>query len=58
MSITGHRTRAVFDRYNITSESDKRAALIRADAHLATAETNVSAFIGRAEHGQITDKIG
>ena len=27
MSITGHRTRAMFDRYNITSQDDQRNAL-------------------------------
>ncbi len=27
MSITGHKTRAVFDRYNITSTRDQRDAL-------------------------------
>ena len=27
MSITGHRTRAMFDRYNITGQDDQRDAL-------------------------------
>jgi hypothetical protein len=32
MSITGHRTRAVFDRYDIASQRDKRAALLATEA--------------------------
>jgi integrase len=33
MSITGHRTRSVFDRYDIASQRDKRAALRAIEAH-------------------------
>jgi integrase len=45
MSITGHRTRAVFDRYDISSQRDKRAALRATEAHReAQPASNVAAF--------------
>ena len=34
MAISGHRTRAIFDRYNITSDDDLRQAVIRTQEHL------------------------
>ena len=33
MSITGHRTRATFDRYNITNEADLDDAATRMQAY-------------------------
>ena len=33
MQLTGHKTRAVFDRYNITSPNDLREAARRLDAY-------------------------
>jgi hypothetical protein len=33
MSLTGHRTRAIFERYNITSPNDLREAAQRLDAY-------------------------
>lgn len=36
MSIAGHRTRSMFDRYNITGGTDQRLALERVQEHLAS----------------------
>jgi hypothetical protein len=35
MAISGHRTRAIFDRYNITSDEDLRQAVKQTNEHLA-----------------------
>ena len=51
MSITGHRTRSMFDRYNITSGDDQRAALRQVQQHVAAAPpqtTNVVLMERRA----------
>ncbi len=35
MAISGHRTRAVFDRFNIVSEDDLRTAVKKTNAYLS-----------------------
>ncbi len=55
MSITGHKTRAVFDRYNIVNEDDIRQGLERTFDHLAERRV-VPLFSPKVGQGSDTKK--
>ena len=66
MSLTGHRTRAMFDRYNITSQEDQRDALKQLAAYVSALpahDEKVAEHSPREEaasyrYGQFTDSRG
>ena len=40
MQITGHKTEAMYRRYNIVREQDIRAALVKTQTYLGTSTTS------------------
>jgi len=44
MSISGHKTREIFDRYNIVSEQDVAEALLKTQRHRAEVGHNLGTF--------------
>ena len=58
MQLTGHKTRAVFERYNIVSAGDLLDAARRLDTYVSVRLRNPSHAEQRAVSCRISDVIG
>jgi integrase len=55
MAISGHKTRSVFDRYNIVNEADLKAAAERLSGYFSQQMGTISGTVAELEHKEHED---
>jgi hypothetical protein len=58
MEISGHRTRSIFDRYNIVSERDKQDDLRRTHDYLGSASKKLGVAVMRKAAADAGNYLG
>jgi integrase len=58
MMVSGHKTRSVFERYNIVNPDDLKQASSRMESYLQTQSTSLGTILGTVRYSPTKKEVG